>query len=257
MSLQQPCWQVVGAAQVELSAQAFTPHHWRHLVNLGYVMLEMTPQRSERRMLALILALVAIACLAFAGISKRWLYSPGQPPGVWGSERVAAPPYEVGFGLRETFACMPREVYESNPFPFVGDRPGERCLHLTNADALARERAHSGGSQISAAFVTLGRITFFASAAAALLLLISAALGVSRRRVVVPILPTTGSLLTLVVALISGCLFLAVKPGPPGYVGLGLGAIVFGGGVVAGIASSLLLGRLLRPAIPTAPNPSR
>jgi hypothetical protein len=31
MSLQQPCWQVVGAAQVELSAQAFTPQLW-HVV---------------------------------------------------------------------------------------------------------------------------------------------------------------------------------------------------------------------------------
>jgi hypothetical protein len=207
----------------------------------------MTPQRPERRLLALVLAFVAIACLIFAGLSKRWLYSPGRSPGFWSSEQreLAAPPYELGFGLRETFACMSRGLYESSALLY-GNQAGGRCVDRTNAEVFA-EDARSGGRLMSAAFVAFGLITFAACVAAALLLLVAASLVVARKRVITFLMPTTASLIALLVALVSGGLFLAVRPGPPGYVGLGLGTIVFGVGAVTGIASSVVLGRLLRP----------
>jgi len=47
-----------------------------------------------------------------------------------------------------------------------------------------------------------------------------------------------------------GCLFVAMKPGPPGYVGVGVGFFVFGAGVVFGLYASLKLNKLMRPHDP-------
>jgi hypothetical protein len=58
-----------------------------------------------------------------------------------------------------------------------------------------------------------------------------------------PVAPTTISLLALVVALVAGCVFVALRPGR--YVGVGFDFFVFGGGVIAGIAASVLLAKLL------------
>ncbi len=220
--------------------------------------------KSEHRVLALVLALVAIGCLVVAGTSKRWLFNP-----------VTITGHEVGFGLRETFVCL------------AGEEAPSSCVELTNDELLltwrgqlsaaqqaaaARPTAPAGIGmpddlatmrerqlevaeleaqfQSSAAFVPLGWITLVASGVAALALVIAAALVLARKRVVLPIMPTTLSLLALFVGLICGCVFLATKPGPPGYVGVGYAFIVFGVGVIAGLASSLLLNKLLRPGDP-------
>jgi len=72
----------------------------------------------------------------------------------------------------------------------------------------------------------------------------------AKQRVVLPIMPTTTALLSIGIALICGCVFVATKPGPPGYVGVGLGFFAFGGGVILGLWSSLYLNKLLRPHNP-------
>ena len=70
------------------------------------------------------------------------------------------------------------------------------------------------------------------------------------KRVRLPVMPTTTALLGVLIALITGCLFVATKPGPPGYVGVGIGFFVFGGGVVLGLWSALALNKLMRPHDP-------
>lgn len=96
----------------------------------------------------------------------------------------------------------------------------------------------------------LGMITWIAIALAAVSLLAAVAIVLAGKRVRLPIMPTTTALLGVLVALITGCVFVAVKPGPPGYVGVGLGFFVFGGGVVLGLWSSLALNKLMRPHDP-------
>lgn len=99
-------------------------------------------------------------------------------------------------------------------------------------------------------FPLLGLIALIACIVAAISLAIAVAFVLAGKRIRLPIMPTTTALLGVLVALISGCLYIAFKPGPPGYVGVGLSFFVFGGGVVLGLWSSLKLNKLMRPHDP-------
>ncbi len=99
----------------------------------------------------------------------------------------------------------------------------------------------------SGVFSLLGWITFVCIAIAVVSLLISCAIVLAGKRIRLPVMPTTTALLGVGIAMITGCVFVAVKPGPPGYVGVGVGFFVFGAGVVLGLWSSLQLNKLMRP----------
>jgi hypothetical protein len=102
----------------------------------------------------------------------------------------------------------------------------------------------------SGTWTMFGSITWIAVLLAAISLLAAVGIVVAKRRVRLPVMPTTTALLGVLIALITGCLFVATKPGPPGYVGVGLGFFVFGAGVVLGLWSSLALNKLMRPHDP-------
>lgn len=99
----------------------------------------------------------------------------------------------------------------------------------------------------SPTFPLIGLIAFIACLIAAVSLAIAVAVVLAGKRIRLPVMPTTTALLGVLVALGSGCLFVAFKPGPPGYVGVGVGFFVFGAGVVLGLYSSLKLNKLMRP----------
>jgi hypothetical protein len=192
--------------------------------------------------LGVALAFAAAAALAFACVSRSWLYNPRD-------YRL----HEVGFGLRAHYDCS----------------PGGECLRMSNAalvalrKAYADERSHAAASdlppearvfaddaadmRVSSVFPVLGWVTLIAIAVAALALAACGALVLTRRRIAWPIMPTTGALLASAVGLVTGCVFAALRPGPAGFVGVHCGFYAFGAGVVAGIAAALMLNRDLRP----------
>ena len=205
------------------------------------------PKPPDRKFLAVLLAIVAAAALAYACVASTWLYNPRNKQH-----------FEVGFGLVSMFEC----------------EGGGECRSMSNAKLVdewakeladIRERAKQDPTdpqvqafavqaadelRASSVFPTLGWITLACSALAALSLLVCAGLVLGNRRIAWPIMPTTTAILGVGIGLITGCVFVALKPGPPGYVGVHLGFFAFGAGVIVGIVAALMLNKLLRPYDP-------
>jgi hypothetical protein len=102
----------------------------------------------------------------------------------------------------------------------------------------------------SGTWTTFGLVTWIAVGIAAVSLLIAIGIVLAGKRIRLPVMPTTTALLGILVSLVTGCLFVATKPGPAGYVGVGVGFFVFGAGVVLGLWSVLALNKLMRPHDP-------
>jgi hypothetical protein len=178
-------------------------------------------------MLAIGLALVAAGALGYAALTRQWL--------------VNGSVYEqYGFGLRNNFTC--------------GQSFGEakECDETSNSEYIARQKELSSAtaSNASGAFAPMGWATFVACLAAALGLFAAAGIAIARKRPELPMAPTTIALLGIMAALITGCVFVATKPGPPGFVGVGPSFWVFGAGAVLGIAGAQLLAKVNRPIDP-------
>jgi hypothetical protein len=125
------------------------------------------------------------------------------------------------------------------------------CTTITNFQ-VAEGTQHSAFAEdrVALAFPVAGLVTFIVLLAAAVGLIVAAALAVMKRRPELPISPTTVALLGLMIGLISGCVFVATKPGGVGAVGVAWSFWAFGIGAVAGIAAAQLLARQIRPADP-------
>jgi hypothetical protein len=210
-----------------------------------------------------VLAFTAAACLLYASFSTRWLYN----------ARTQTTLHEVGFGLRSNYECALDDDDDLSSAKICTERTnGELVTDWhTQLDSLQGAAAETADNlrtpeqmraaeierlvamkalEVKSAFATFGWIAFIACLIAGLSLAVAGALVVAKRRVALPIMPTTTALLSIVVALVAGCVFAALKPGPPGYAGVSLAFFVFGGGVIAGLGSSLMLNRLLRPVDP-------
>ncbi len=224
-----------------------------------------TKPGSDHRVLAVLLAFLAAGCFLFASFSSRWLHNP----------RTQTTLHEVGFGLRSNYECTNPELEDE------GSHAERTCREMSNSELAATWKAEVAKMQaaaaetadnfrnpaemreaemvrlaamkelqVSSAFAPFGWIAFIGCLVAGISLAVAGLLVVAKRRLVLPIMPTTTALLSIVVALVAGCVFAALKPGPPGYAGVSLAFFVFGGGVVAGLASSLMLNKLLRPHDP-------
>jgi hypothetical protein len=184
------------------------------------------PQPKSNRMLAIVLALVAGAGLIYAAVSKQWLTN--------GNE------YEqISFGLRDMSQC--------------GSAFGEHdCDRYSNGEFVQhmRDFSESAALNTSGAFAPMGWITLVACLLAALGLLVAAALAIAGKKPDWPMSPSTLALLGIIVGIITGCVFIATKPGPAGFVGAGLSFWIFGGGCVLGIAAAQMLARVNRPLDP-------
>jgi hypothetical protein len=65
-----------------------------------------------------------------------------------------------------------------------------------------------------------------------------------------PIAPSSLALLSIMAGLIAGCVFVATKPGPPGYVGVGISFWLFGAGAMLAVPGAILLAKVNRPPDP-------
>lgn len=206
-----------------------------------------------------IIAVAAIGCLVFGLVSKQWLYNPR----THASAVMAS--YEYAFGPISMYRCAPQ--HDTAPL----------CESMSNRDLVAdfrseidaaRKRVETlppGSSpdlmvgaqaeatmvadmlQTSSAFTVFGWVTAVSSAITVLSLVCIAGLVLANKRVLVPIMPTTTALLGVIIGLVSGCLFVAAKPGSSGFVGVSYGFWVFGAGCVLGLAAATLLNKHIRP----------
>lgn len=167
-----------------------------------------TPAASHR-LIASALALVAAGGLVVAAFGHRWLCN----------EQLG----DFGFGLLSYQACSDGV-----------------CASESNFAVVASLRGASG------AFAPLGIATFALSLLGALGLAASALFALIRRRPRMPILPTTVALLAVIPAILTGCVFVAVKPEAE-VLGVGWSFWVFGAGAVAGLAGALMTNRHVRP----------
>lgn len=192
------------------------------------------PVKKDTRPLATALCAVAAACLIYAGFTHAWL--------------VNASRYtEVGFGLRTNYECS-----ASYSFDGSAGASAQKCTDHTNAELIKkwRDMGPEAAKLTSGAFVPTGWITFIVALLAALGLAAAAVLGFLQKTPDLPIAPTTIALLGIMVGLITGCVFVATKPGPTGMVGVGMSFWIFGVGCVMGIAGAQMMAKLNRPLEP-------
>lgn len=244
--------------------------------------------RGTRRAVAIALAALAIIAFGYAELSSRWLANPTARLARVDGDLVVpiGPEHAIAFGLRGAEVCVDGgcERWSNTAFMTrweldkltaryaIGQPVGDQLRALGGDDAFAAaERARDrvnreialGGSHArdeaelleavevtSAPWPALGWITTFALALAMLALAGSAILVATDRRTAWPIQPTTLALLGVAIALVVGCVFAAIRPGPPGYVGLSLGFFAFAAGVMLALGATLMLNGLLRPEDP-------
>jgi hypothetical protein len=207
----------------------------------------MTPP-PDRKLVAVLLAVVAAAALAYSCIATTWLYNPRNKQH-----------FEVGYGLTQMFECelTSHECRAMSNSAFAAEwaKQLEEIRERAKkdpADPMTQSFAVQAAEElkVSGVWTTLGWITLVCAALAALSLLTCAGLVLAKKRVMWPIMPTTTAILGIAIGLITGCVFVATKPGPPGYVGVHLGFWAFGAGVITGIVAALMLNKLLRPYDP-------
>jgi len=186
---------------------------------------EETPKRPNR-MVAIALAVVAGAALVFAAVTDKWLTN--------GND------YEqISFGLRSMSQC-------GHEF---GEKPCDTFSNSAFVQQL-RDFGSTAAMDTSSAFAPMGWITLIAALLAALGLFGAAAIALTGKKPELPMTPPTLALLGIIVGIITGCVFIATKPGPAGFVGAGLSFWVFGGGCVLGIAAAQMLAKVNRPLDP-------
>jgi hypothetical protein len=184
--------------------------------------LDPNPKPRDNRMLAVGLAIGAAALLMFAAFSRTWVARPV--------------PMDIGFG---PLGCRNCNLVESG-----GNMSNGAFI------TMLRGMGPQAAEHASGAFAPMGLATFGLCLIAGLGLMVAAGLGYAKQRRDLPIAPTTVALLALMVSLITGCVFVATKPGGPGFVGVSMGFWAFGIGAVMGIASAQMLAKLLRPVDP-------
>ena len=182
----------------------------------------MTPPK-DNRMLAVGLCAVAALLLIYSSVSHRWL------------ENRRSREAKIEVSLLSTNLCA------------FGP-----CQHLSNGELITMAKQYDPNNA-SAAFAPMGITTMVLLLVSALSLLASAAAGLAKKRLSVPLLPTTVALLALMAALITGCVFVATKPGGVGGVGVGLGFWAFGIACVVGIAGAQMITKLIKPVDPDVP----
>jgi drug/metabolite transporter (DMT)-like permease len=184
---------------------------------------------NDKRWLGIGLAVAAAALLLYAALSRAWLHNP----------RLG-----ISFGPGGCNNCC----------YLVGDAADGCSLSnegfVDSMRAMAKKLGDAKAMPTSSAFAPMGWTTYVLCIVGALGLLATAALALAKRRPQLPISPASIALLAIMMSLITGCVFVATKPGPAGFVGVANGFWAFGIGTVAGIAGAQMLAKLIRPVDP-------
>jgi len=186
------------------------------------------PAKKDTRMLGIALALAAAALLLFAAFSRMWLANPRAGLG-------------IGFG--------PMGCRNCNVMSLMGS---EGPSNMSNGAfiSMVREADPSAANETSGAFAPMGWATFAVCVIAALGLVATAFLAFTKKRPELPMSPASLALLMIMIGLITGCVFVATKPGGTGFVGVAIGFWCFGVGCVLGIAGAQMLAKEIRPVDP-------
>ena len=211
----------------------------------------------DRRMLAAVLAFVGAACLIVAAFSKSWMGNPSFSGVVRDSDGNATRDKgrymvfrgDIRFGPLGFEQCAkPDRGFE------MDETPAEvECRAFSTADFndLIGEAAQLDRDKYtSEAFARAGWLAVGSCLLAAAALLVSGGLVLARKQMDLAISPATVALLSLMAAMVAGCVFVATKPGPTGMVGVDLGFWAFGAGTVVGILGAQMLAKELRPPDP-------
>lgn len=243
----------------------------------------------RQRGLAIVLAALTISALSYTSFTQRWLYHDTARLEVREGEHAGAAHgsiAEVGIGLRSMFTCPQGGecVEESNSAMITRWRDQLLILRYVTGEPVQDDLEAAGGTELvdrakaeralamrekdnhvgrhtrwviakqvlvySSAWTTLGWVTAGAIVLGGLMLLVAALFALARRQIAWPIMPSTIVLVSLGTAMITGCLFVALKPGPAGFVGVSFGFFAFGFGAILGLTAALLLDKLLRPDDP-------
>ena len=177
----------------------------------------------DYRMIGIGLCIGAVVLFAYAAFSHRWL-----------ENRVSERTF-VGFSLIGFDACS-----------------GDECQSVSNF-ALIREiksRLSRREEPPSSAFAPAGVITMAVSLLSIMALGATAFFVWKKRRLAWRMPPTTIALLSIMVALLAGCLFIAKKPGGYGAVGVGPSFWAFAIACVIGIAGAQMLNKYIKAIDP-------
>jgi hypothetical protein len=192
------------------------------------VNLDLNPQpKKDNRQLAIGLAIAAAALLIFSAFSRSWVERP-QLMGDAG----------IGFGPMGCHGCGIVVGHEGN------------MSNGAFVSAMRELLGTEGERTSSAAFAPMGWVTFGLALIAGLALLWGAFVTYRNKRPELAMSPPSIALLSLMVCMITACVFVATKPGGPGFVGVSLGFWAFGGGLVAGIVAAQMTAKLIRPVDP-------
>lgn len=178
------------------------------------------PVRTDARLTSVALCLVAATLLTAACMSKRWLAN-------------GTGPDSIGYGLIRFTECI-----------------GGACqTHPSDVEPIALTK-RLPREHLSPVFPIAGWTTMGASALAIVALAACALIGLFRQRLALPIAPSSLALLGLLVAMVSGSLFIATKPGGLGRVGVDWSFVVFSAAVVIGIVAAQRISKEIRPIDP-------
>ena len=173
--------------------------------------------KKDTRQLAVGLSAAAALLLVAASFTHAWLVNGSM---------------NVGFSLLSLSKCA-----------------GDACDSMSNFEMISQIRRFDP-EHASAAFAPMGVATMALCLVGAIGLALCAYLGFAKKRVAWPVAPATIALLGIMGALITGCVFIASKPGGVGAVGVGWSFWAFGIGSVAGIAGAQMLNKLIKPVDP-------
>ena len=248
------------------------------------------PRRSLPPIFTLVLGAIAIVTLTYAVFSQRWLYAKATQLQYSQTEDLVSTlgdVHERAFGLRTTSSCPSNDDdpcedmtnaallaswrqheltarfmlhehvdaeladTESDMAQLTRQREALDSPDSSDHDYIVRQEVTAKHVYASSGvFPTFGWITLICLAIAILSLAVACGFVLAGKRVMLPVMPTTTALLGLGIGLIAGCIFVATKPGPAGYVGVGLGFFAFGAGIVVGLYAAIQLARLMRPHDP-------
>ncbi len=188
-------------------------------------------RKQRKKALAIVLAFAAAAALIAASLGDRWLTTQdgSQGLGLLDVELCASSCKKISNG--EFVEMVDKEIEETKAFNRA--RPPNQQIELP------RPVWHG--------WPTMALIAFGAALLGAAGLLIGGLLALGGKRLVLPIMPTTVAVLGLLVALVTGCIFVATKPIELPSMMVGWTFMTFGGGIVVGLAAVFPLNRLIRP----------
>ncbi|MBK7070704.1 MAG: hypothetical protein IPH44_00250 [Myxococcales bacterium] len=140
---------------------------------------------------------------------------------------------------------------------------GDECESMSNFKLAKKmkELNELSSKKEGTTFPYFGLITLIVCLGAAAAMLAGGVLGLMGKFVRSPIAITTVGLLAACLGLITGCIFVAVKPGGAGAIGVSWPFFVFGTAIVMGVAACQMLAKAFGPpeydpyADPMAPQP--